>query len=101
MHMQLSQATGTGGSTEALLFGSEGSLKFVDGKLYGAGRGEERFSEIAIPEDQKGFWRVEKEFIEAIRGGENQAPGEDGLAVQKILDALYLSAERGREVRIK
>ena len=40
-------------------------------------------------------------WIEAIRGGENQAPGEDGLAVQKILDALYLSAERGREVRIK
>jgi len=40
-------------------------------------------------------------WIEAIRGGENQAPGEDGLAIQKILDALYLSAEKGREVAIK
>jgi len=40
-------------------------------------------------------------WIEAVRGGKNQAPGEDGLAVQKILDALYLSAEKGKEVRIR
>ena len=42
-----------------------------------------------------------RSWIEAIRGGENQAPGEDGWMVQQILDALYLSAERGKEVAIK
>ena len=29
------------------------------------------------------------------------APGEHGLAVQLILDAIYKSAATGREVRIK
>jgi len=42
-----------------------------------------------------------KTWVEAIRGGPNLAPGEDGLMVQQILDALYLSSERGREVAIR
>ena len=102
MHMQLSQATGTGGSTEALLFGSEGSLKFVDGKLYGAGRGEERFSEIAIPEDQKGFWRVEKEFIEAIRGGPPVTLTDfmTGVRYMEFTDAVTLSMRTGASVPV-
>jgi predicted dehydrogenase len=29
-----------------------------------------------------------------------EAPGEAGLAVQKILDGVYRSAESGREVKI-
>jgi len=40
-------------------------------------------------------------WVEAIRGGVNQAPGEDGMMVQQILDALYASSEKGREVAIK
>lgn len=43
--------------------------------------------------------KMEK-WIEAIRGAPNEAPGEDGLAIQRILDAIYASAERGREVAI-
>lgn len=47
------------------------------------------------------FARKMQNWIGAIRGGKNEAPGEDGLAVQKILDALYASAERGKEVTIR
>ena len=40
-------------------------------------------------------------WIGVIRGEEkNDAPGEDGLMVQKVLDGLYGSAEKGREVKI-
>ncbi|MFP4355884.1 MAG: Gfo/Idh/MocA family protein [Phycisphaerae bacterium] len=35
-----------------------------------------------------------------LYGKENQAPGEEGLMIQKILDAVYASAESGREVLI-
>ncbi len=42
-----------------------------------------------------------RSWIETIRGAKNPAPGEDGVMVQKILDGLYRSAERGREVAIK
>jgi predicted dehydrogenase len=43
-----------------------------------------------------------QEFVNAIlEGRESIAPGEHGLAVQQILDAIYKSAATGREVRIK
>ncbi|NQT87449.1 Gfo/Idh/MocA family oxidoreductase [bacterium] len=42
-----------------------------------------------------------RSWIETIRGAKNPAPGEDGVMVQKILDGLYRSGERGREVAIK
>ena len=57
--------------------------------------------EPTVMEKDEAFAVKMRNWIEAIRGGPNLAPGEDGLAVQKILDALYRSAERGREVQIR
>lgn len=42
-----------------------------------------------------------KAWIDAIRGARNPSPGEDGLTVQKILDGIYESTARGREVAIR
>ena len=40
-------------------------------------------------------------FVQALLAGEpNPAPGEHGLLVQRILDALYNSAAEGREIRL-
>ncbi|MDD4817009.1 MAG: Gfo/Idh/MocA family oxidoreductase [Victivallaceae bacterium] len=36
-----------------------------------------------------------------LKGSELTAPGEEGLAVQKMLDGIYRSAAEGREVEIK
>lgn len=52
-------------------------------------------------EKEDGFAVKMRSWIESIHGAPNPAPGEDGLAVQQILDALYLSSEKGREVTIK
>jgi len=52
-------------------------------------------------EKDEAFAAKMKAWIASIRGGENPSPGEDGVMVQKILDALYLSSEQGREVAIK
>ncbi len=42
-----------------------------------------------------------QEFVDAcLDGRETIAPGEHGLAVQQVLDAIYKSAATGREVRI-
>ncbi len=54
-----------------------------------------------VMEKESAWERKMGNWIRAIRGGENDAPGEDGLMVQKILDALYKSAERGKEVTIR
>ncbi len=43
-----------------------------------------------------------RRFVEAIKkGGPSPVPGEQALITQKILDAIYKSGEKGREVRIK
>ena len=42
-----------------------------------------------------------KHFVEVCRDGRpNESTGEHGLMVQKMLDAIYASAEAGREVEI-
>lgn len=42
-----------------------------------------------------------KHFVECIRDGKTcEAPGEDGLKVQRMLDAIYASAAKGKEVRV-
>jgi len=47
------------------------------------------------------FGRKMEAWIEAIRGAENPSPGEDGLIIQSILDGIYESAGKGREIAIK
>ena len=43
-----------------------------------------------------------RNFVDhALYGKETMAPGEHGLMVQKMLNGIYESAEKGREVRIK
>jgi predicted dehydrogenase len=42
-----------------------------------------------------------RNFVDAcLNGTDLRAPGEAGLAVQKILDGVYRSAEAGKEVKI-
>ncbi|MGC1276583.1 MAG: Gfo/Idh/MocA family oxidoreductase [Planctomycetaceae bacterium] len=49
------------------------------------------------PKPKSSMWH----FIEAIRTDTpHPAPGEEGLTVQRLLDAIYLSAERGEPIRI-
>src|SRR5688572_9342086 len=43
-----------------------------------------------------------KHFVEVCRDGrQNEAPGEHGVMVQKMLDGIYASSEKGREVAIE
>lgn len=53
------------------LHGSEGTLKYEftpDERLLGAKAGEEELTEIEFPPVESGGWRVEEEYINAIRG---------------------------------
>jgi predicted dehydrogenase len=58
------------GAPGTWLFGSDGTLRFHDGQLYGARRGATELRPIAVPPHERGVWRVEEEFIHAIRGQE-------------------------------
>ena len=68
MHFQVSSVTGLAGATEIFLFGSEGTLRFSENKLYGGKRKNKKLREVAIPPEEEQSWRVEEEFVNAIRG---------------------------------
>lgn len=102
LHLQCSTITGLCGGTDAYLFGDAGTLH-VDAtdphnnKIFGGQKGDSTLAEIAIPKSEHGAWRVEEEFVNAIRGEEEitRTSFEDGVKYMEFTEAVNLSmAER-------
>ena len=102
LHMQISAVAGLLGGPEAYLFGSDGTLRFANNTLYGGQRGDEALAEVAIPEEEAGGWRVEEEFINAIRGQEEitHTNFEDGVRYMEFTEAVTRSMQSGCAVAL-
>lgn len=100
LHMQFSKVTGMSGPAEVLLFGSEGTLSFRDGTLRGGKRGGDGLREIKISPAESGCWRVEEEFINAIRGKEKitLTTFEDGVKYMEFTEAVWRSMQEGKAI---
>lgn len=101
--LQVSAVTGLAPSPrEAWLFGSEGTLRIdADGKrLFGARRGDAMLHEISIPAVERIGWRVEREFIGAIRGEEpvRLTTFAEGVRSMEFTEAVAISARTGRRL---
>lgn len=94
----ISQVTGLFPEQSATLYGSEGTIRFEGGQLFGGRRGADSLSEIPIPDSEKGFWRVEEEFINAIRGEEpvKFTPFQIGVKYMAFAEAVMQSIMQGR-----
>ena len=68
LHLQVSAVTGLAGEPEAWLFGSAGTLRFCADRLWGGRKHDAELRELEIPAAERGKWRVEEEFVDAIRG---------------------------------
>ena len=70
--------------------------------LSGGRRGDSELTPIEIPADQQGAWRVEEEFINAIRGIEpvTHTSFFDGVKYMEFTDAVTISAQTGQKVRL-
>ena len=101
-HIQISSVTGLAGTAEAWLFGSAGTLRFSAGRLFGGRRGEADLREIAIPPEQAGGWRVEQEFVGAIRGQEvvTHTSFEDGMKYMEFTEAVARSMAAGSAISL-
>ena len=100
LHMQISSVTGLSGVAEVFLFGSDATLRFSAGKLYGGTRDDSSLSEISISEDKIGYWRVEEEFINAIRGIEtiSHSTFDTGVKYMEFTEAVSKSLQSGTVV---
>ena len=93
---QLSNATGMAPANRVTLFGHDGVLRFDGGRFHGARRGDEEMLPIEVPHDEEGTWRVEEDFIDAIRGrGVIELTDFDtGVEYMEFTEAVWLSMQR-------
>ena len=104
-HLRFSALTAFAPAPEAWIYGTEGTLRIEPGakRLSGGRRGDKALAEITIPAAQRVGWRVEEEFVNAIRGREKIAltSFEDGVRYMEFTDAVAKSAASGQAVEVK
>ena len=99
-HLRFSAVAGFAAENEFRIMGSSGNLVIRGDSLFGAQAGDDELKTIEIPEHERGAWRVEEEFIAAIRG---EAPieltrFEDGVRYMRFTDAVTESLQKGQLV---
>jgi|307.fasta_scaffold04895_1 predicted dehydrogenase len=103
-HLRFSAITGLSPAPQAWIFGSEGTLRIeADAKrLSGGRRTDKELREIPIPAEKRVGWRVEEEFVNAIRGREKvtHTGFEDGVRYMEFTDAVTKSAQTGQAVDV-
>ncbi len=103
-HLRFSAITGLSPAPQAWIFGSEGTLRIeADAKrLSGGRRDDKELREIPIPAEKRVGWRVEEEFVNAIRGREKVTHTnlEDGVRYMEFTDAVTKSAQTGQAVDV-
>jgi predicted dehydrogenase len=103
-HLRFSAVTALAPPSEVWLFGSEGTLRLdADARrVYGGRRGASALDEIVIPAERRIGWRVEEEFVNAVRGVEKvtHTTFEDGVSYMEFTEAVARSASTGRAVSL-
>ena len=101
-HMRVSAVSGHAPADSVWLFGTEGTLHLdpTTSKLSGGRRGDDQLKEIDVPPEKQGGWRVEEEFVNAIRGIEpvTHTNFEDGVRYMEFTDAVTQSAQSSQTV---
>ena len=102
LHIQVSTIAGLAGAPEVYVFGSNGTLRFSGNKLYGGQKGDAELSEIDIPDTEVGGWRVEEEFVNAIRGNEviTHTDFDTGVKYMEFTEAVTRSMQSGTAITL-
>jgi predicted dehydrogenase len=100
----LSAALYQGPGFQIQLYGSLGTLVYrfsPDDQLLG-GREGDGLEEIEVPEAEQGAWRVEADFVEAIRGGQRPRLTDfaTGLRYMEFTEAVQRSAQSGAAISL-
>ena len=104
LHIRFSDVLGHAPDNAVWIYGSEGTLH-IDGvnvKLYGGQKNDKEMAEIDIKPELSGGWRVEQEFINAIRGIEEitHTSFQDGVRYMEFTEAVTRSAQSGEKIAL-
>ena len=102
--LKFSTIMGHAPSAGVWIYGSEGTLHLDTASmtLSGGRRGDDGLSVIDIPDEKRGGWRVEEEFINAIRGIEpiTHTSFYDGVRYMEFTDAVTMSVQTGERIQL-
>ena len=83
------------------LFGTEAGARLDPLEIYRTHRNAPQDLEVNLPEGPSAWEEIADRFIRCVLDGEeNEAPLRQGLGVQKMLEALLESGQRGEEVEV-
>jgi len=103
-HLRVSTVTALAPPSEVWIFGTEGTVRIeAEAKrLSGGRRGDKALREIPIPAERRIGWRVEEEFVNAIRGREkvSRTTFEDGVRYMEFTESVWKSAASGQAVDV-
>lgn len=103
-HMRFTSITGHAPPDGVWLFGTEGTIHLDASTqtLSGGRKSDNVLSEIHIPPGKQGNWRVEEEFVNAIRGFEpvSHTSFEDGVKYMEFTEAVARSSQEGRKITL-
>ena len=106
MRMSVSTVVGHVPSVDVYICGTEGTIRLYAAKgglaLEAGERGDRRLKQVRIPKSKQGGWRVEEEFINAIRGLEKvtHTDFETGLKYMEWTDAVSTALKTGAKVHL-
>ena len=99
VHMRASETTGLSTGNHTWIYGSEGTIH-VDRRqnVFAGRRGDSELAQVPNPREAQAYYRVEEEFINAIRGIERitMAPFETGVHYMEWTEAVYRSCQTGQ-----
>jgi predicted dehydrogenase len=103
VHMRMSETTGLSSGNQTWLHGSEGTV-YVDQaqRVFAGRRGDRELAEVPNPAEGRAFYRVEEEFVHAIRGLEEvtQLTFDAGAHYMEWTEAVHRSARSGETVHL-
>jgi len=99
-HLSSVTRLGAGGAFE--LHGTRGALSLQESGTWVAGPEDAQFRKLVIPEEKKGGWRVEQDFVDAIREGKpvTHTSFSDGVKYMAFTEAVQISIQEGRRVEL-
>ena len=106
MRLMVSTAVGLTEPVRVDICGTEGTIRLADDgnglALFAGRRGDDALVPVVIPADKKGGWRVEEEFVNAIRGVEPVTHTDFVTAVKYMewTDAVSMSLRTGKAVNL-
>lgn len=103
-HMRFSSITGLAPGGQVWLHGSDGTVLLNTDSLdlHAGRRGDSQLTKVPIDPAKVGYWRVEEEFVNAIRGIEQvtHTTFETGLQYMEFTEAVARSAQTGKAVSL-